>query len=235
MTGYALNQVTSSINKGNQNTSSGSTATAAAQAAVDVGNRLQIPPAAENRVPVVYGGAKVGSVITDAKMTAGNQTMWFALTICEVTGVLMSDGLPSSISFDDVYWNGNRIIFQSDGITASYMVDNDGNIDRSISGLVRVYCFANGSSNPVVPDNYTNNSLATAYSLMPGWTSNHTMSNLVFALVKVDYSREKNVTGLGNMTFAVTNTMTMPGDCLFDYMTSTRYGAGIDPTEIKSV
>ena len=234
MTGYALNQVTKSINKGNQNLTSSATA-GSSTAAAETGTRIQLSPAGENRVPVVYGNAKVGSIITDAKMTSDNQTMWFALTICEVTGVKMSDGLGSIFTFEDVYWNNNRIIFKEDGITASYMVDNDGNIDRSISGLVRVYCFANGSSNPVVPDNYTNNSLSYASSLMPGWTSNHTMNNLAFALVRVDYSREKNVTGLGNMTFAVTNTMTMPGDCLFDYMTSTRYGAGIDPTEIKSV
>jgi hypothetical protein len=31
------------------------------------------------------------------------------------------------------------------------------------------------------------------------------------------------------------NTMTLPGDVLYDYMTNTRYGAGIPEAEIKTV
>jgi hypothetical protein len=40
-------------------------------------------------------------------------------------------------------------------------------------------------------------------------------------------NKDKGITGLPNMRFHVTNSMTLPGDCLLDYMTSTRYGAGI--------
>jgi hypothetical protein len=58
------------------------------------------------------------------------------------------------------------------------------------------------------------------------------MSDLVFAIIRLDYDAEKNVTGLGNVRFKISNSMTQPGDCLYDYMTNTRYGAGIDPTEI---
>lgn len=234
LTGFALNKVTSSINKQNSNESGGGSTTSITPTP-DTGVRLQVPPAGENRIPVVYGEAITGGIITDVKMTADNQTMYFVLTICEVTGNKMSDGNPSTFSFNDVYFNGNRVIFKSNGITASYMMDADGNVDRSIDGLVDVYCYANGSETPVVPDNYTNGSLSNAYAIMPGWTSNHLMSGLVFAIVKIKYSKDKNVTGMPNMSFAVQNTMTMPGDCLFDYMTSTRYGAGIDPTEIKDV
>jgi len=231
MTGYALNKISTSMTKGND---SARTSAATATPQRELGQRLSIAPASENRVPVIYGTAIAPGVITDAKMSADNQIMHFVLTIAEVTGVKMSDGEDSTMSFEDVYWNNNRIIFQSDGITASYMVDNDGNIDRSIAGLVKVYCYADGSITPVVPDNYTNGSLAPAYNVMPGWTNAHTMNKLVFAIVRVEYSREKNITGIGGVSFAVTNTMNLPGDCIFDYMTSTRYGAGIDPLEIKS-
>jgi hypothetical protein len=231
LTGYALNKVTSSINKENAR----ETSRAESTPTPDSGQKLQIPPAGENRIPVIYGNALSGGIITDVKMSADNQTMWFVVTICEVTGTLMSDGKPSEFTFEDVYYNGNRVIFNSNGITASYSMDADGNVDRSINGLVEVYCYANGSETPVVPDNYTNGSLSNAYALMPGWTSNHMMSDLVFALVKVTYNRDKGVTGMPNMSFDIRNSMTLPGDCLFDYMTSTRYGAGIDPTEIKDV
>jgi hypothetical protein len=58
------------------------------------------------------------------------------------------------------------------------------------------------------------------------------MNDLIFAVVKVDYNREKNVTGIGDLLFHVDNTMKLPGDVLYDYMTNTRYGAGITATEI---
>jgi hypothetical protein len=67
---------------------------------------------------------------------------------------------------------------------------------------------------------------------MPNWTANHDMTNLVFAIVKITYNKEKNVTGLGDMKFVLENSMSEPGDCLYDYMTNTRYGAGIASTEI---
>jgi hypothetical protein len=140
--------------------------------------------------------------------------------------------LASTFQFKNIFWDDNRIVFDSNGITAQYMTDRDGNVDRTIAGLVRVYCFAGNGSTPVVPVGYTNPSLATAYSRVPGWTTNHTMSDLVFAVVQIDYNRDRGVTGLANMTFNIENSMTMPGDCLYDYMTNTRYGAGVDPEDI---
>ena len=232
MTGFALNQVTKSINKSNPSSSSGGSASTAAPP--DTGVKLQIAPAGENRIPVIYGTAHIGGIITDVKMSNDNQTMWFVVTICEVTGGLLSSGDPSQFRFNYIYWNSNRIIFKNDGITADYTVDPSGNIDRSISGLVEVYCFNNGSGSPTIPYHYTAGTLSSAYNIMPDWTANHLMDGLVFAIVKVTYNKEKNITGLANMNFEIRNTMTMPGDCLFDYMTSTRYGAGIDPAEIKS-
>ena len=59
------------------------------------------------------------------------------------------------------------------------------------------------------------------------------MNNLAFVLVSIVYNAEKNLTGLGNMQFKVTNTMKQPGDVLFDYMTNARYGAGIPEAEIN--
>lgn len=228
LTGYALNQVTKSTAK-----ASNTTATQTQTAQVETGNKITLSPAAENRIPLIYGTATVAGIITDAKMSADNQTMTYCLTISEVTGTKMSDGLASEFLFEDVYANGNRIVFKADGITAYYMVDADGNVDKSIDGLIKVYLYKNGSGYPAILDNYSAGATGAAYTHMPGWTSNHTMNNLVFAIVEVTYNRAKNVTSLPNMTFVIRNNMTMPGDCLFDFMTNTRYGAGIDPTEIK--
>jgi hypothetical protein len=61
------------------------------------------------------------------------------------------------------------------------------------------------------------------------------MSNLVFAVVRLTYDSDKGVTSIPNMQVRVKNTMTLPGDCVYDYMTNTRYGAGIPPGEIYSI
>ena len=58
------------------------------------------------------------------------------------------------------------------------------------------------------------------------------MNDTLFAIVKVTYSRDKGVTGMPNMMFTITNSMKLPGDVLYDYMTNTRYGAGIDSANI---
>jgi hypothetical protein len=69
---------------------------------------------------------------------------------------------------------------------------------------------------------------------MPGWDSAKTMDQLIFAVVELTYDKTKGVTALGKWNFEITNTMTQPGDCLYDYMTNTRYGVGIDPGAIQS-
>jgi hypothetical protein len=201
---------------------------------IDRGVRLQVPPAGTNKIPVLYGTAFFGGIITDAQMTNNNKTMFYCLTLSEKTGTLLSTGGGSTYVFKDIYWNDQRIVFKEDGITADYTVDRAGSVDRSIGEQVKVYCYAGNSATPVVPENYTNNTLTNATSIMPSWsTGTHQMNDLLFAIVRVDYNREKNVTGIGNMLFHIDNSMKLPGDVLNDYMTNTRYGAGIAAEEIK--
>ena len=169
-------------------------------------------------------------------MTNTNKTMYYCLTLCEKTGTKLSDNQPSEFQFKDVYWNDQRIVFNDDGITANYTVDRSGTVDTSISNNVKVWCYKNGSNNPATLENYTITNTSTAYTIMPNWTSStHLMSDLAFAVVQVNYNRDKNITGIGDMLFHVENNMKLPGDCLYDYMTNTRYGAGIDPAEINSL
>jgi hypothetical protein len=224
VTGYALNKVTASINKDNEKPKE-----------PDPGVRLQVQPDPEHKIPVVYGTTHIGGIVTDAILTNSNQSMFFCLTICEKTGNTgLGAGAASTFSFKNIYWDDQRLVFDSDGITVAKGVDRDGVDNTTLDGLVKVYCFAGSSSTPVVPFGYTNGSLSPAYSVFPDWTSNHTMNDLVFAIIRVDYNKEKSVTGLGNINFEIQNSMTQPGDCIFDYMTNTRYGAGIPAGEIYS-
>lgn len=226
LTGYALNQITESINKDNeaaQNTTP----------EVDPGVRLQVAPDPEYRVPVVYGEATLGGAISDAVLTNSNGTMFYCLTICEKTGnTNLGAGAASTFTFKDIYWDDNRLLFQSDGITVSGYVDKSNTVCTDYAGKIKIYCFAGNSTTPVVPRNYTNGSLTNAYAVMPNWTANHAMSDLVFAIVRIDYDATAGVKGLGTVKFKISNSMSEPGDCLYDYMTNTRYGAGIDPEEI---
>jgi hypothetical protein len=222
--GYAVNRLSKNACKDNNSGTDN----------IDKGVRLQIAPNAESKIPVLYGSAFFGGNITDAAMTNNNKTMWYCLTLSEKTGTVYSTSTGSDYTFNNIYWNDQRIVFNNDGITVNYAVDRSGNIDRSLSGLVRVYCYKGGRTAGVVPSGYTG-TVPNAETLFPNWTSGtHAMSNLIFALVRVDYNREKNVTGIGNMLFNITNTMNMPGDCLYDYMINERYGAGIPAAEILS-
>lgn len=226
--GYTLNRVNKSVNKSNNNSVPPPTQPP------DPGVRLQTPPAGDYKVPVLYGSATFGGAITDAHLTADNLNMYFVLTLCEKTGNLLSTGSASTFQFNDVYINDNRVIFKADGITADYMIDREGNQDISVRDLVQVYCYAGNSNTPVVPEYYTNNSLPMAYAVMPGWTSAYTMTDTVFAIVKLTYSKDKGVNRLPTMKFTITNSMSLPGDCMYDYMTSTRYGCAIAVADIDA-
>lgn len=207
----------------------------ASSATPDPRNRIQLQPSPENRIPVVYGSAFVPGIITDAQISNNNNTMHFVFTICEKTGTLLSDSTQSEFTFEDIYYNDQRVVFKEDGFTVNYTVDRDSNVDYSLQDLVKVYCYAGSSSNPVVPEGYSNSSLDNASEIMPDWTTNHTMSDLIFAIVEVNYNRDKGVTQApSNMKFHISNTLTQPGDCLYDYMTNTRYGAGLATTEINA-
>ena len=229
VTGYALNKVNKSINPGNP------AATPEVAPVIDKGVRLQASADSSAKIPVVYGTAVLGGKLVDIHQSADNQVMQYAYAISERTGTLLSDNSQSVITFKDIYWNKQRCVFADDGITVSYTVDKNGKIDRSLAGLVKIYCYNAGSLSPVVPEDYTNNSLTPAYSVFSSWGSNHLMSDLVFAIVQVTYSKEKNVTGIGEVEYKISNTLTMPGDCIYDLMTNTRYGASIAAEDINAL
>ena len=222
ITGYTLNQVTQSINKGNQSTPS-------AAAAVDPGVRIQIDPDQNNRIPVLYGEAFVPGIITDAHLSSDLKTMTYVFTLCEKTGTKISDGQPSTYAFEDVYLNDQRVIFKSDGITVDYTMDRNGVQDLSVRDLVTVRFYAGGSQSTYQQGQQGGPGVTqqNAYDVVPNWTSLHLMNSLCFAVVTMIYNAEKGSNKLPTCLFHLRNTMYQPGDCLYDYATNARYGAGI--------
>ena len=222
--GYALNRVSASAQKAN------------AAARQDPGTQIEIDPDTEYSVPVLYGEGYVTGKITDAVLAPNNFDMWVCFTLCEKTGSLIN-GTPSVISFKEVYVDGMRLGFADDGKTVSTIWDDSANNSEQWANLIEVYPFNGGSNNPV---NFTTESTGNsqpAYNIMPGWTATDTMNDLVFCIMKFRYNSEKNrkLTSIGReIKFRLSNTMTEPGDCLNDYMTNTRYGAGIPAAEIET-
>jgi hypothetical protein len=222
ITGYALSKLTDSINKSNEKEDNSY-------------NRITVDPDMEHKIPVVYGKAAVPGIVTDAALTNSNKTMYYVVVLCEKTGNLnLGAGAASSFTFNSIYRDDCKLVFDTDGITVTKWIDRDGNEDTSPNGLIKVWCYNGSSLSPVVPLGYTNGSLTSAYTVMPNWTSAHAMSDLIFAIVRIDYNKEdKNITALGNFKFVLENSMNQPGDCMYDYMTNTRYGAGIAAAEIN--
>lgn len=201
---------------------------------VDEGVRLQVDPDPNHAVPVVYGTATLGGAITDVHLEAQN-TLYVVFTICERTGVKLSDGQQSVITFDEIRLNDQRVIFKTGGQTVDSTVDRDGAVDNSADGLIEIRCFNNGSNSPVRPQGFNSGgNIQPASQFIPTWTSTDTMDQLVFVVVKFTYNRDRGVTRIPEISIRVSNSMRLPGDCVRDYMTNTRYGAGIPPQEIYS-
>lgn len=220
------------------------------QTGIDPGSRQMLNPATNHKIPVVYGSAYLGGIITDGQLVNDNKTMWVCLTISETTGNLFSTGSAPVYTFAECYRNADRVYFETDGITVAKTVDAEGNEDTSMAGLIKIYMYAGSgaSTDQIAPSaasvvgNVTPTlSAVNAWSVFPDWVApaggtnlNNTMSDLVFALVRVDYNRDKNVTSIGDYQFKISNSMTLQGDVIFDYATNTRYGAHIRLAEINT-
>jgi hypothetical protein len=204
------------------------------------GNPVQVPPATDNKLPVVYGTGWVGGVITDLSISNDNQTLYYVLSLAEVTNT-ETGGTPDVLTFGDVYYGGKRCQFDSiDQTQVIGLVDEStGQVDTTINGLIYIYKYRNGSSSGV-------NTSATATAVMSAadcvyqWGAEKQMSNCAFVIVKLIYNQPASVTGLQQTKFQLTNARKAPGDCFLDYLTSTRYGAaipvaGVDTTTLTAL
>jgi hypothetical protein len=199
------------------------------------GSRAQTPPAGNNKLPVIYGHAWTGGIVTDLSITSDNQTLYYVFALSEVTNTESSSvGGPDNITFGDVYWGGKRCIFDGTDLTKVVTLrDPSTSQDQKISGYMNIYFYKNGSNQPV-------NSTQSAISVMQDtkliykWDSSKLMTNCAFAIIKLKYSQSRNLVGLSATNFEVTNARSAPGDCFLDYLTSTRYGASIPLANIDT-
>jgi hypothetical protein len=198
----------------------------------DVGNRQQVPPATDNKLPVVYGEAWVGGTIVDLSITENNQELYYVLAISEVTNTPSS--APDTITFGDIYWGGKKATFSSDGFTVASLTDeSSGVVDTTVDGKIAIYLYSNGSNTPF-------NSSQSAISVMQAsdltykWDSTKLMSNTAFAIIKLTYSQTANIRGIEQTRFQIFNSRSETGAVFYDYLTNTRYGGAIPLTQIDN-
>jgi len=241
--------ITSRIINGNPNKGNNSAA------AGSQGGRIQIPPATNNKIPVLYGSAFINGMITDARLISTDQKKNDTMYYCIVLSETCNNG-GATYTLNDAYWNDLRLV-AVDSTTNAHKVKegrkNVNNADTSVEDWVdenfvvdgqslvelRVYAGSSAANKQIYPTQASGNTEA-AYDFWPdtgtasGWSSANEMKGLIFAIVKVTYNGEKGFTALPNMTFNISNSLSNPADVWYDYMTGIRYGAGIDSTYIDS-
>ena len=195
----------------------------------DVGNRQQIPPATDNKLPVVYGEAWIGGTIVDLSISENNQELYYVLALAEVTG----NGL-DNITFGDAYWGGKKVTFRPDGYTVASLTDESSSVvDTTVDGKIQFYFYNNGSFSPT---NQTQSAITVMSNanLIYKWDSTKLMSNTAFVIIKLTYSQTANIRGIEQTRFELTNSRSNTGDVFYDYLTNTVYGGAIPLNQIDT-
>ena len=195
------------------------------------GNRQQLPPAGDNKLPVVYGSAYTGGIITDLTISEDNQDIYWVLALSEVTNS-ESGGAPDVITFGNVYWGGKKVIFGS-GAAVTGLLDESTNETQDVTGYMNIYLYNNGSNSPT-NTSQSAISVLSASNLIYTWDNTKLMSSTAFAIIHLKYNQDRNLTALNQTRFQLTNARSAPGSCFLDYLTSTRYGAAIPLDNINT-
>lgn len=198
------------------------------------GARTQVPPAGSNKLPVVYGSAYVGGTITDLTISNDNQTMYYCLALSEVTNT-QGAATGDVYTFGNIYWGGKKCVFDTTDQTrvVSLLDESTGESQTNVDGNLFIYLYRNGS---YAPTNSSTNAVTVMSSagLAYAWNSAKLMSNCAFAIVKIVYNSDAGLTGMQQTRFQINNPRSAPGDCISDFLQSTRYGAGLPASQIDS-
>ena len=193
------------------------------------GSRQQLPPATDNKIPVVYGSAWVGGIVTDLSITSSNQNIYYVIPLCEVTNFGTD-----TITFGDIYYDGKLVVFDdTNQFSVTSLIDESNGEAQAINGNIRIYLYSNGSYTPA-------NSSVTAIDVMSEanlvytWDASKQMFDTAFAIIVLNYIPNLGITNLGNTRFQVTNSRKKPGDCFSDYLQNTVYGAALPAYQIDT-
>lgn len=197
------------------------------------GNRQQLPPATDNKLPVLYGTAFVGGQVIDLSISSNNQELYYVIALTEVTNTNIGQ-TADTINFGAIYFGGKRVQFQGNGYTVASLLDEStGIVDTTVNGKIEFYLYRNGSNSPT-------NSTSSAFTVMQTagliytWDNTKLMTNCAFAILHLSYSQSANIRGLESTKFEMTNSRTDTGACIQDYLVNTRYGCAIGASQIDT-
>jgi hypothetical protein len=223
------------------------------------GTEIQLGPATDNKMPVVYGHRYAKPIVTDAIISTDQQTMWYVLPFSEKNS--------GDTNFGNVYYDGKLLIFDPanpNSITGWYTQPkrhskNGGQYNTKAAGKLEMYFYKNGSlitgtthyaydmidngggnfdigTQHIVSTNETAISVLqnTAIPATTRWTTATTMHGSTFAVIKLTYDQAGGIYGLGGMDAEIINSLSSPGDVILDYFTNTTYGCGIALSSINT-
>ena len=114
------------------------------------GTEVQLGPATDNKLPVVYGNRYAKPIVTDAIISTDQQWMWYVLSFSEATPVY--PGIEET-SFGDIYYDGKLLIFDPNNpseITGWYTQPKrnskvGGQYNTKAAGKLSMWFYRNGS------------------------------------------------------------------------------------------
>ena len=192
------------------------------QAAKDPGVKVQLQPSTDNRVPVFYGRVNTGAIAVDAGIKNRNNTMVYAYVIGEKTDT-------GSYTINNIYRGDAKLNFSGASVTS--ITDPNATSTNNVNGKMRCRVYA-GNAQSSVNQIFPTTGKVAAQTLLSTIDSSTNYEDLVYAIFEVDYDAENGLTGLGQITYDITNSLTNPANVLLDYCQNDRYGAGLTNDEL---
>lgn len=191
----------------------------------DPGIKIQLPPATDNKVPRLYGRNFAGGTIIDAEIKNQNKTMAYCVVLSDMSDIFNETWSINAIYRGDaqLFFSGPNVISQSDPNATS---------SPAIANKIRVRVYAGGSASTyqIFPTtgkvNAYGGTSTSKSAQFVNWTSSNAMTDLVFAIIEIDYDAENDLVGLGAFTFDISCNLTRPDLVLVDYLNNERYGMG---------
>ena len=192
----------------------------------DPGTKIQVAPSTDNKIGVAYGRNFMSGPITDVNISNQNKTMHYCITLSE-----LADGHgTSTYTSNQIFWGDRKLNFS--GASVASFTDPNATAKEDWANKIRIRIYAGGTT--AAKQIFPTSGAVDATTMMPHWTNTtaYSMEDLVFAMIELDYDAENGLTGLGAMSFDLTNSKHNPGEVLFDYLKSNRYGCGLANADI---
>lgn len=196
--------------------------------AKDPGVKVQVAPSTDNKIPVFYGKNLTGGIIVDAGISNSNDTMTYVIVLGEKTDT-------GTYTVGKQYRGDQQLNFGfgvSSHIVTS-VTDANSTSSNKVNGKMRVRLYAGGTaaSDQIFP---ASGNQVAATTLLSTITATTSYEGLVYAVFQIDYDAEEGLTGLGQYTTEITNSLKEPGAVLSDYLLNSRYGAGLSASDVDS-